>query len=109
MSRISFYDLLGVRGEASPLDAAVARWPNDWIRTSTGTSDPDPVAVGKMVEFLDNAITLRSVRPGAFPGGDKSGETPRAGLTAELDVGALTPPFPLVFASLPKVEFYLQE
>ncbi len=109
MSRISFYDLLGVRGEASPIDAAVARWPNDWIRTSTGTSDPDPVAVGKMVEFLDNAITLRSVRPGAFPGGDKSGEAPRIGLTAELEVGALTPPFPLVFASLPKVEFYLQE
>src|SRR6266849_5791729 len=108
MSRISFYDLLGVRGEASPLDAAVARWPIDWIRTSTGTSAPDPLATGKIVEFLDQAITLRSVRPGAFPGGENSGESPRIGLTSELDVGALPPPFPLVFASLPKVEFYLQ-
>ena len=60
-----------------------------------------------MVDFLDAAITLHSVRPGAFPGGDQSGEVPRVGLTADLLVGAVTPPYPLVFRSLPKVEFHL--
>ena len=109
MSTLSFFDLLGVRGESSPRDAAVARWPVDWIHTNTGTSGVDLSGIGAMVDFLDASITLRSVRPGAFPGGAKSGEPPRAGLTAELHVGPLPPPSPLVFAALPKIEFYLQQ
>lgn len=104
---ISFFDLLGVRDAASPRDAAVALWPIDWIQTSIGTSGTDVSSIRAMVDFLDTAITLHSVRPGAFPGGDQSGEVPRVGLTAELLVGAVTPPYPLVFRSLPKVEFHL--
>ena len=38
MPTLSFFDLLGVRGNASPRDAAVACWPLGWIQTSTGTS-----------------------------------------------------------------------
>jgi hypothetical protein len=109
MPTLSFFDLLGVRGEPSPRDAAIARWPTEWVHTSTGTSGVDLSGIGPMVDFLEAAITLRAVRPGAFPGGAKSGELPRAGLTGELHVGPLPPPSPLVFAALPKIEFYLQE
>ena len=104
---ITFFDLLGVSDAPSPRDAAAALWPTDWIQTSTGTSGTDASSIGAMVEFLDTAITLRSVRPGAFPGGGSGGEAPRVGLMADLLVGAITPPSPLVFASLPKVEFHL--
>jgi len=106
---LSFFDLLGVRGEPSPRDAAVARWPVDYVHTATGTSGVDLSGIGAMVDFLEAAITLRSVRPGAFSGGANSGELPRVGLTAELHVGPLPPPAPLVFAALPKIEFYLQQ
>src|SRR5436305_6821276 len=104
---LSFFDLMGVRGETSPRDAAIARWPADRIVTSTGTPATDPNAIGAMIDYLEGAITLKSVHPGAFPGGSKSGELPRVGLTTELHVKAVVAPGPLVFASLPKIEFYL--
>lgn len=103
---ITFFDLLGVRDAVSPRDEAASRWPVDWIQTATGTSGTDPASIGAMVDFLEAALTLGSVRPGAFPGGLNSGEAPRVGLTAELMVGGIAPA-PLVFAALPKIEFHL--
>ena len=104
---ITFFDLLGVRDAPSPRDAAVARWPVDWIQTGPGSSGTDLTSIGAMVDFLETALTLRSIRPGAYPGDAASGEGGRVGLVADLLVGAVPPPFPLVFAALPKVEFHL--
>ena len=94
MSGLTFFDLLGVRQAPSPRDAAAARWPLDFLPL-------DPAEVPLMVDFLEAALTLQNVRPGATPNA--------VGLVADLLVGALTPPLPLRFASMPKVEFFLLE
>ena len=90
MSNIGFFDLLGVTtiGEASVL------WPIEHLTM-------DPNAVGLMVAELEGALTFRNLKPSA------SGDS--IGLTADVLVGTATPTSPIVFASLPKIEFRLVE
>jgi hypothetical protein len=100
MSTITFYDLLGVSDDAVPRDAAAAKWPSHAVQGGTGVRDqPDIAETRLLMDFFQSALTFRNVRPGADPD--------RVGLTAEMLVGLVPPPMPLVLAALPDVEFHL--
>ena len=84
---ITFYDLLGVSEEASPRDAAAAKWPSRLVQGSTGIRDePDIAETTVLMDLLQSALTFRNVRPGV--------DADRVGLTAEMLV-SVAPTMPL--------------
>ena len=100
MAAISLFDLLGVRDAASPLDAAVAKWPVGMVQAGLGRQDPpDTAAIGVLAQQLDAALSFRAIRPGA--------DGARVGLIAELHVGMPLPVQPLALTRMPDVEFRL--
>jgi hypothetical protein len=106
---IRLFDLLGIRDDPAPRDAAAALWPAHLVRTSSDDQPSDPAELALMAGMLDAALSFAAIRPGAFAGGIDSGERAAVGLSAELRVGALPPTMPFVFAALPKIEFRLHE
>lgn len=88
MSAVGLFDLLGI----ASIQEAAALWPTDYLPLDVAEIEP-------MVAELEGALTFRNVRPSASPDG--------VGLTADLLVGALLPSRPIIFATLPKLEFRL--
>ena len=100
MAAIAFYDLLGVRDESSPRDAALARWPVGVVQAGLGRQDPpDLNALALLMDELEASLELRAIQPGA--------DAERVGLVAELHVGLPLPVGPIVLARMPDVEFRL--
>jgi hypothetical protein len=100
MAAITLFDLMGVRDEPSPRDAALARWPVGVVQAGVGRQDPpDTDAIGQLLEELDASLEFRAIRPGADAG--------RVGVVAELHVGAPLPVQPIVLTRMPDVEFRL--
>jgi hypothetical protein len=92
-------DLLGI--PPGPLSgrvaAAVARWPASRINHIRGLSgSPD---VTPLIEYLQDALDFRAVRPGAGP--------EAVGIEAELHITNGGTTYPLVFGQMPDIGFQL--
>jgi hypothetical protein len=105
MSKIGFYQLLGVDSPA----AAAARWPVDALQPAVGVITDDLEAdVLALMEYLQEALDFTALRPG--------GSVDLAGLTTTGAVAAVhvrNPPaplrLPLVSTRLPELAFYLED
>ena len=102
MAAVSLFDLLGVRGAASPGQAAAALWPAGTVQAGTGQQHPpDLAAIALLAQELDAALAFRAIRPGADEG--------RVGLVAEVHVGTPLPVHAVALTRMPDVEFRLIE
>lgn len=100
MARISLFDLLGVRDEPAPREAAAARWPVGVVQAGLGRQDPpDTAAIALLAQELDAALAFHGIAPGA--------DANRVGLIAQLHVGAPLPVQPIALTRMPDVEFRL--
>lgn len=62
MAAVSLFDLLGVRGAASPGQAAAALWPAGTVQAGTGQQHPpDLAAIALLAQELDAALAFRAI------------------------------------------------
>ena len=100
MPAVTLFDILGVRSEPSPRDAALSRWPVGVVQAGIGRQDPpDTDALALLLEELDASLQFRAIRPGS------DGE--RVGLIAEVHVGPPLPVQAIALTRMPDVEFRL--
>lgn len=95
MTKIRFYDLLGVSTDAE----AAALWPRSRIKSTGLSIDADPT---DLVHYLQSTLEFQAVRPGA--------DIDRVGVLAEVIVTnpPNDSPIPVVLTQIPDIEFYLQ-
>jgi hypothetical protein len=99
MSYLKFFDILGV-GDAAE---AAAIWPGSRVRPATGELlNVDLNDFQNFMDYLQNSLEFRSVRPGAF--------SDRVGLSAEVIIkNSGKSIYPFVLSQMPDVAFYLQD
>lgn len=99
---MNFYQLLGV-ADAS---GAANRWPRNRVQDVLGDTSNDPSHFLALMEYLQGALQLRNILPGAAV--DPGGVGPkRVGLSAEVVVQNTGAPRPLVLRQMPDVAFHL--
>jgi len=99
MTKVRFYDLLGVSNRSDADAAASAIWPRSLIKSVTGFSiDADPT---DLVRYIQSALEFQSIQPGA--------DNDRVGITSEVIVSNPPAPLirPLVLTQMPDIAFYL--
>jgi hypothetical protein len=100
---ITFFDLLGIDRNAPDRRADAARkWPSEEIQPFTGDAFGDTDDYRELMDFLQQCLEFKAVRPGAAGG--------TVGLSAEMHVthAAALVPHPLVLAKMPDIAYFLQ-
>ena len=110
MAAIKFFDLLGVQNSLQ----AAQLWPREHVQPTTGllASGTAPEDYQSFMEYLQNALSFRGLRPGVSP--DQAGSTGdiipgKVGLSAEIVIKNPVNRGQLVLSLMPDIAFVLQD